>query len=58
MRVRHPELKQDLSRLERAVKRLMEFSRVLARYESGRTWTPGDESLDTEALREQLPVIR
>ncbi|MGH9256486.1 MAG: hypothetical protein ACRD3C_18155 [Vicinamibacterales bacterium] len=55
LRVRHPHLKPDLGRLERAVERLMELSRVLTHYESAHKWSPGDESLDAATLTEQLP---
>jgi len=53
IRARHPDLKPDLRRLERAVKRLMELSDALTRYEAD-TWTAGDESLDTAMLVDQL----
>ena len=55
IRVRHPDLKVDLGRLERAVKKLMDVSRALTRYESDHTWRVGDESLDSATLAEQLP---
>jgi hypothetical protein len=55
LRIRHPDLKPDLERLERAVERLMELSRALTRYEAEHRWHPGDESPDAATLAEQLP---
>ncbi len=55
IQLRHPELKPDIGRLERAVERLMELSRALTRYESKHKWRPGDDSLDTSALFRHVP---
>jgi hypothetical protein len=55
IRVRHPELKPDIGRLERAVEKLIELSRALTRYESAHKWSPGDTSPDAATLTEKLP---
>jgi hypothetical protein len=47
-------LKPMLDRLERAVGKLTEFSRALSKYEQMHKWGPGEESLETTILDEQL----
>jgi hypothetical protein len=54
LRAKTNDLKPTLDRLERAVKKLTEFSHALTRYENAHKWSPGDESLDATMMEEQL----
>ena len=54
LRARTRDLKPILDRLERAVEKLTELSRVLTSYENAHKWSPGDESLDATTIDEQL----
>ena len=53
LRVRNPDLRPILDRLDHAAKRLMELSRALSAYDSTHKWSPGDESLDEGMMAEQ-----
>ena len=54
LRAKTRDLKPILDRLERAVEKLTELSRVLTSYENAHKWSPGDESLDATTMDEQL----
>jgi hypothetical protein len=54
LRAKDHNLKPILDRLERAVGKLTECSRLLSGYESAHNWTRGEESLEA-TIMEQLP---
>jgi hypothetical protein len=54
LRAKTRDLKPILDRLERAVEKLTELSRVLTSYETAHKWSPGDESPDATTMDEQL----
>jgi hypothetical protein len=54
LRAKTHDLKPILDRLERAVDKLTECSRLLSSYENAHTWSRGEESLEATILDEQL----
>ena len=54
LRAKTHDLKPILDRLERAVDKLTECSHLLGRYENGHKWSPGEESLETTIMDQQL----
>jgi len=54
LRAKSCDLKPMLGRLERAAKKLTEFSRALSIYEKVHKWGPGEESLEATIVDEQL----
>jgi len=53
LRAKTHDLKPILDRLERAVDKLTECSRLLGSYENAHTWSRGDESLEATIRHEQ-----
>lgn len=53
VRRRHPEEAVELDCMERALGRLEQLEKVLARYEAGVAWCPGDESFDPLVVIEE-----
>jgi hypothetical protein len=53
LRAKDHDLKPILDRLERAVNKLTECSRLLSSYENAHTWSRGDESLEATISDEQ-----
>jgi hypothetical protein len=50
LRQRHPELDEEINRLERAVTRLTELDRAMRPIEQHLEWRPGDESWDPQSI--------
>ena len=55
LRARNHDLKPTLDRLERAVDKLTECSRLLGSYENAHNWSRGEESLEATIMDERLP---